>query len=149
MVNDTEEPQVSLAPHIEAVTEVAEKLTATLAAPARARQIVADALNAWQIPPSVVRDAELIVSELAANAVQHTGSPSVRVFCLRGDHLVRIAVHDFSREQPMVVVTDSLDDERGRGMRLVAAYALRWGVDAAIVGKVVWAELAIPRSRRR
>ncbi|MEV5435129.1 hypothetical protein AB0K80_03700 [Streptomyces sp. NPDC052682] len=43
-------------------------------------------------------------------------------------------------------VQDPVTDERetGPGLRIVAAYADRWGVDAApATGKTVWAELAL------
>jgi len=84
-------------------------------------------------------DAGVLITELAANAIVHARSPfSVSV---RSRELtVRIGVRDQSGVAPTVQV-DPVMTSSGRGLRLVAALATRWGVDAASGGKEVWAEL--------
>jgi hypothetical protein len=82
--------------------------------------------------------AALVLSELASNAVRHVGSPfSVRATIERST--LRLAVEDAGspRARPAMPV------RRARGLGVVDALALRWGVDEAPPGKVVWAELAL------
>ncbi len=87
----------------------------------------------------LVDDASLVVGELFANAVLHGGG-------CRGVHArqvgsaLRVEVRDASRVQP-VLGWASEHAMTGRGMRLVATVASRWGVDPDDDGKMVWAEL--------
>ena len=85
-------------------------------------------------------DAELVVSELVTNATLH-GEPPIVVRVLVGDR-VRVEVHDSGRSAP-ILLRRNTDAMTGRGLAMVAALAVNWGVDAAPSGgKVVWAELA-------
>ncbi|MEZ0491684.1 SpoIIE family protein phosphatase [Kineococcus sp. TBRC 1896] len=82
--------------------------------------------------------AEIVVSELVANAVLHGwGTIGLRLFDLEG-HL-RIEVEDDSPEQPQVVDARP-DGAGGHGMRLVASLG-RWGSTPTRRGKVVWVEI--------
>ena len=85
-------------------------------------------------------DATLMVSELAANAVAHARTPFVVTVAI-GD-TVRIDVADESPRPPVISKT-SPSDERGRGLAIVRALALRWGVDFLRPGKAVWFELPL------
>ncbi|MFD8967029.1 ATP-binding protein [Streptomyces sp. NPDC059568] len=108
----------------------------------RARRLVRTALNTWGLG-NLVDTGELIVSELVANAVQHSGCPAMRVSISRSsDDRVRITVRDNSRAAP-VVRKPSSDAEAGRGMLLIEAHACRWGTDVRRWGKHVWAELLV------
>ncbi|MBD0674977.1 ATP-binding protein [Streptomyces sp. CBMA156] len=88
--------------------------------------------------------AELLLSELFANAVQHTHTPDdhhieIR-FTLTPDHLLRIEVHDADTEHPTLRAA-APDDEHGRGLFLVNELAHRWG-SATLpdgIGKFTWA----------
>lgn len=106
----------------------------------QARLLVSAALNTWQLS-HLIDDGQLIVSELVANAVQHSRCHRVRVSLerLTGGR-VRVAVSDKSPSRP-AVVTPSVDEEAGRGLLLVGSLADDWGVDYRGWGKVVWAEL--------
>src|SRR5690606_39062161 len=53
---------------------------------------------------------------------------------------VRLEVRDGSPEHP-VPAAATADSMTGRGLRMVASIAARWGVDHSGEGKVVWAEL--------
>jgi hypothetical protein len=53
-------------------------------------------------------------------------------------------VHDAS-PLPLVQQVVASMRQSGRGLGLVAAVALRWGVEPRVDGKVVWAELASSR----
>jgi anti-sigma regulatory factor (Ser/Thr protein kinase) len=86
-------------------------------------------------------DAQLVVSELATNAVMHAGSPfSVSV---RYDgSAIRIAVHDWNPMLP-VLRNGGPAAPSGRGLHLVRMLARDWGVERSPDGKTVWAELAL------
>ena len=86
-------------------------------------------------------DAQLVVSELATNAVVHAGSPfSVSV---RYDgSAVRIAVHDWNPTLP-VLRYGGPTAVSGRGLHLVNTLARAWGVERSPGGKTVWAELPL------
>jgi anti-sigma regulatory factor (Ser/Thr protein kinase) len=86
--------------------------------------------------------AELLVSELVTNAIQHVG-PGAAETVLRleyGGSWLRIEVHDASPHGPQPRTPDWLD-ESGFGLLLVDALADKWGVEQTAQGKAVWAEL--------
>ncbi|MFI0894844.1 ATP-binding protein [Streptomyces sp. NPDC020983] len=96
--------------------------------------------------------AELVLSELVTNAVNHARPPHGRRIGTRFERLehgVRIEVHDASEWKPELQRA-SADDESGRGLALVDALTDgRWGVSARQgPGKVVWAVCADRPHRR-
>lgn len=107
-----------------------------------ARRFVREKLSEWGVDePS--DDAQLVVSELAANALTHADS-SYRVRIINTGPALRIEVEDGGvgtpEPQPLTET-----EEHGRGLHLVGALAASWGMDAGETGgKRVWAELAIP-----
>ncbi|AXG78277.1 ATP-binding protein [Streptomyces paludis] len=107
----------------------------------RARLLVSAACTAWELA-GLVDSATLIVSELLANSVEHSGSRLVRVVVSHPEHgRVRVAVADNSRTQPTPrTAPDNAED--GRGLAVVQALADRWGTDVRRWGKLVWAECA-------
>jgi anti-sigma regulatory factor (Ser/Thr protein kinase) len=86
------------------------------------------------------RHAEIVqvASELAANAVEHAGVPvELRAFATRQ----RVVVETTDRSAlPPVRRRSGHDDERGRGLALVAALSDAWGVRLGLGGKTTWAE---------
>jgi anti-sigma regulatory factor (Ser/Thr protein kinase) len=104
------------------------------------RHLVTDTLRAWG-HDALVPDAALLVSELATNAVRHASSP-FRATVSRSDSTVRIAVEDLGSTEPQLRPAD-LERLGGRGVALVDAVSMSWGVDPAPLGKVVWCELPI------
>lgn len=87
--------------------------------------------------------ARLLVSELAANAIEH-GSGIVLLVVAREGEGVRVYVDDENPDPPVVMEPRSLM-EHGAGMRLVEALADDWGVVArgdGQRGKRVWFALA-------
>ncbi|AJE81382.1 MULTISPECIES: ATP-binding protein [Streptomyces] len=110
-----------------------------------ARDTVRGRLRAWQLPGEVCADAVLLVSELATNAVVHSGSS--RVLCglsLTSGTRLRIEVHD---EGQMAVCPPGAqagpEDEGGRGLLIVQQLADSWGAarSTRTGGKAVWAVL--------
>jgi anti-sigma regulatory factor (Ser/Thr protein kinase) len=112
--------------------------------------------SSWQFDEDRIGIAELLMSELASNAIQHSGVPEpqrvnalayaelkligVRLLEFR-DSLV-IEVWDTSQKPPVLLEPDYAT-ERGRGLQLVDALSIRWGhYDARMGGKVVWCQIA-------
>ena len=86
-------------------------------------------------------DALVIVSELAANAVEHARTPFT-VEVQRSGDLARLVVRDDSVLQP-VVRHPHPATRGGRGLALVNLLADSWGVTQTPQGKLVWATLRI------
>ncbi|MFE3124339.1 ATP-binding protein [Streptomyces hydrogenans] len=109
-----------------------------------ARRLVVAALARWGMSEDVAERVELIVSELATNALRHarTCGASIRVTVTRGeDEHVQVAVSDLDRRSVTRRPAGPYD-EGGRGLDLVAALSVRWGCDYRHWGKRVWADLA-------
>lgn len=105
------------------------------------RRWLRSALEHWD-EHDLVDDANVVVSELATNAIRHAESPfriTVTRLVLDAGRLVRLAVEDLSVGHPAL---NSSEHEQlgGRGVHLVAQLATRWGVDGHEAGKTVWAE---------
>jgi anti-sigma regulatory factor (Ser/Thr protein kinase) len=80
-------------------------------------------------------EAQLVVGELVTNAVMH-GSPPIRLSAIPHASGLRVEVRD-GRPDLGPPARDS------RGLQLVEAVALEWGIDSHSDGKVVWAFLPI------
>jgi anti-sigma regulatory factor (Ser/Thr protein kinase) len=116
-----------------------EPLAASVAA---ARTLVTQACLLRNLP-DVLQDACLIVSELAANAVEHACTDFIVTVSHRGPRL-HVAVHDRvsmfpRRHEPEVAGPRAAIEERGRGLPLVDEISAAWGVVPTRHGKVVWA----------
>jgi hypothetical protein len=118
------------------------RFRATTGAPAAARAYVVATLERWG-RGGMVDAAELIVSELATNAVLHARSSFTVALTASDpdDAAVRLEVRD---DQPALPRRSgyALDAGTGRGLHLIDALAVRWGAEADGRGKVVWVELA-------
>jgi hypothetical protein len=104
-----------------------------------ARGLVRQACDAWDLLP--LRDvASLIMSELAANAVEHARTDFVATVSKSASGL-HLAVRDGVFHYPRLseVAPGRQLDERGRGLRMIHAVAAAWGAMPARGGKVVWA----------
>ncbi|MCW2595888.1 MAG: hypothetical protein JWP39_1776 [Jatrophihabitans sp.] len=121
------------------------QLVAVLPAEARsaahARMLVLSVCRRWRAE-GVCSDAELVVTELVANAVRHAGTEiTIRLAVLEGERGgVRAEVSDSSKRPVRPRHADALA-ESGRGLFLVDLLSTRWGADASSDGKTVWAEL--------
>ncbi|MFD8726306.1 ATP-binding protein [Streptomyces sp. NPDC059629] len=106
-----------------------------------ARRLVRTALAAWYLE-NLTDTGTLLVSELVANAVQHTNSRMIRVVVSRpSERFVRVGVVDKARVMPALVRPGQDLLTGGRGLLLVDALADRWGTDLYRWGKQVWAEM--------
>jgi anti-sigma regulatory factor (Ser/Thr protein kinase) len=107
-----------------------------------ARTFVARELAGWGLG-YLSDDAELLVSELVTNAYQHAPGPeSFELEISADDERVRLSLADGSSTRP-VLAEPHPSAARGRGIRIVATIATRWGADNYLAGKRVWAELAL------
>jgi hypothetical protein len=118
------------------------------------RQIVGDQLKSWGIP-DLTDQAQLAVTELAANVVRHVGenTPAALVMDLDDNHL-SLELHDTSATLPRLRRA-APDAESGRGLSLLAAISVDWGSVPTPTGKAVWCKLApasasaLPATSRR
>ncbi|WP_274561674.1 ATP-binding protein [Streptomyces spiramyceticus] len=87
-------------------------------------------------------DVQLCVSELLANVITHVGegTPVTLRVSGTGDR-TRVEVTDPDPRALPVHLHAAEDAESGRGMALLAAVALRWGVQQRAGSKTVWCEL--------
>lgn len=93
----------------------------------------------------VADDAELVVNELASNAVIHAGTPFVVTVHRDGSQLL-LTVEDGTSERPNLMTADATE-ARGRGLAIVNALSQDWGSDESLgTAKSVWASFALPAS---
>jgi hypothetical protein len=116
------------------------ELEPELGSPGEARALIRAACLAWGVDDGVRDDAELVVSELVANVVDHAGTRCT-LDVSKSDEGLLIEVRDFySCPSPQARPVDPLA-RRGRGLQVVAAVSSRWGVTPFPDGKSVWALL--------
>ncbi|MGW5507157.1 ATP-binding protein [Streptomyces albogriseolus] len=93
---------------------------------------------------ALVDDAELIVSELVTNAIQHGGGQQITMTMTVRDGLLHLAVHNETPGRPVARDAPS-DAERGRGLLLVDfltdTHGGTWGTDHD--GATIWCTLAV------
>lgn len=87
--------------------------------------------------------AQLVVSELATNAIRHTrsGLPGGRfgVTLHAGSTLLILAVHDEGGPSTPHQCEAEDEDQCGRGLYLVETLSARWGVHGDNASRTVWA----------
>jgi anti-sigma regulatory factor (Ser/Thr protein kinase) len=130
-------------------------LAAVPAAAGCSRRLVRLGLNRWGLV-RMTDDAELVVSELAVNAVRATGRLDPNAKCSGRGNLAAIHVRLLLFDAAIVIEVWDRDcagpaprdvtggEEAGRGLSIVAALSAEWNYFLAPQGgKVVWAELLI------
>ncbi|MFB6962345.1 ATP-binding protein [Streptomyces sp. NPDC056309] len=126
-----------------------QRFSATRRGARLARLLAAYQLTEWGHPRGTEAhdSVVLVVAELAANAVLHGRVPG-RDFALalsfeEGRDVVRIEVTDTHPALP-ARMTPGPDEGGGRGLVLVDALAVDWGLRNRLgPGKTVWAECAL------
>ncbi|MEU2674474.1 SpoIIE family protein phosphatase [Streptomyces sp. NPDC007164] len=111
------------------------------AAVAGMRAAVAEQVDDWGLS-ELAFATELLLSELITNAIRY-GSAPVTVRLLY-DRTLTCEVADSSSTSPHLRDAAAMD-EGGRGLFLVAQLAERWGTRYTPQGKVIWAEMSLPR----
>ncbi|HEY1635391.1 MAG TPA: ATP-binding protein [Acidimicrobiales bacterium] len=104
-----------------------------------ARQLIEAALQRWGDDDST-EVAALLTTELVTNAIVHARTDfSLRV--TTNQDRLRVEVSDSSHDPPRLIPIQD-DEEHGRGLHLVDALSVSWGVDWRADGKAVWFDLA-------
>lgn len=124
----------------DAAREVVVSLPHDLDAPAIARQYLST--HATWLPPELLDDARLLVSELVGNAVRY-GRDQITLRLRPHPPGIGVAVTDGGPDLP--TLPDGRPDPTepsGRGLLIVAAVADAWGVEPQPSGgKTVWFDL--------
>lgn len=119
------------------------ELPGDLTAAGQARSAVRRALAAWGMDDPE-GDSELLVSELVANAAEHGNGNPITVALHRNSVPAGITceVTDTSPVAPTPRRAGP-EDERGRGLAIIAALATASGVRPEPAGKTTWFTLAL------
>jgi anti-sigma regulatory factor (Ser/Thr protein kinase) len=97
-----------------------------------ARRFIAERVE--QLGLNSLPDIQLMVSELATNAVLHAGSPFDVTVERLNDTAVRVEVRDFGQGLPRYF-NRGANAERGRGLQIIDVLADTWGVDTRPGGR--------------
>ena len=101
-----------------------------------------------EVDPRVLRDAQLLTSELVKNSIKHSGSVDpirLRAWARRTGLKVEVADGGFGFELASAAADPR--DEAGRGLLILETLADRWGVNRDARTRV-WFELSLrPVSR--
>ena len=91
-----------------------------------------------QLPCSTAADAELVLTELVANAVAASADVGIVMLTIRLiSSALLIEVFDESEALPSPRCADDLS-ENGRGLQLVEVLTQSWGWHPVANGKIVW-----------
>ena len=125
---------------------VRAELAADLTSARQARSAIRQALTAWRMD-HLSGDAELLASELVANAAEHGDGQPISLALRRhpgpgGRPGITCEVTDTSPAMPRRTDPEP-DAERGRGLAIVAALAHSTGVRTTPGGKTTWFTLAL------
>jgi anti-sigma regulatory factor (Ser/Thr protein kinase) len=115
------------------------------------RRVIVDDLRARDLAPELVDEAEMVVSELVANAVRHARAlpdGTVRVHWKVKGPVVEIDVTDGGGDTTARPAPRSTWAHAGRGLRIVRSLAHEWGVQEERDGHTVWVALGGPSRRR-
>jgi anti-sigma regulatory factor (Ser/Thr protein kinase) len=113
-----------------------------------ARKLIGEAVTSWGFA-EIEFAAKLVGSELVTNAITHGGPPVGLAISICEDALL-IEVSDDgdmwkSVDEPDPLNPPGASDETGRGLLLVEAYAELGVSFPNATGKVVWAQIPLPR----
>ncbi|MFD0371217.1 ATP-binding protein [Streptomyces sp. NPDC127114] len=116
-------------------------MAATAEAVPLLRRFARDTARQWNLDDRADEALAVVVTELVANVVRHSGSPDVAVLLTTTDRTVTVRVHDGGRWRPRRtrLPGDDLDACCGRGLDLVRAYA----TDCAVVRTALGTRVAV------
>jgi anti-sigma regulatory factor (Ser/Thr protein kinase) len=115
------------------------ELPLSVAAPAIARDFVADTLRLHHLEP-LISITQLLTSEAVTNAVLHAQSTSVLRMIFQ-DGRIRVSVSDLGHGEPRLQSPKPETTTGGRGLMIINLLAERWGTIETLSGNEVWFEL--------
>lgn len=109
---------------------------------ASVRRFVRDLATDHEAADTAVEIAQLLVSELATNALVHDPSEEpVQIVVLREGRLLTVEIRDSCPALPTVRRVETMASH-GRGLAIVHRLAHDWGWNPTPAGKSVWFQLA-------
>lgn len=128
-------------------SEITWQLPRAARSAGHARALLRDQLADWKVVGDAAETAELLLSELVTNSVQHAFVPADREIGVRialYEGRLRVEVADANNDRPAPREAQ-VDEECGRGLGLVVALAEKWGCCPRRhgIGKAMWAELLL------
>ncbi len=119
------------------------RLAAVQTSAAEARRRTVEQLTDWRAPGAVRDNAQLVMSELVTNALRHTCSEWVGCELRCDGSVVRVAVSSDGPGPQGPPEPAGDEEESGRGLLLVVALSIGWGVRRSESGRghTVWADL--------
>jgi len=116
-----------------------------------ARRALVSSLRDLNVDATTVDEAEIVISELVANAVRHAKplpDGTIRVNWTVRAGVVEVEVTDGGGPTIPRPAPRSLMAAQGRGLRIVRGFAHEWGVHEDRAGRTVWVSLGGPSRRR-
>ncbi|MEU6229569.1 ATP-binding protein [Streptomyces sp. NPDC047042] len=116
-----------------------------------ARRCVRNMAELQNLPSGAVDDLETITGELAANALEHSDSPTITVALTLAAETATVSVTDEGEGYGPVAPGPTgprPEEERGRGLLITGVLAARWGRRRTGKGLTVWAEVFTDTSDR-
>ena len=117
----------------------------------RVRQAMYEDLSARDVESGVIEEAQIVTSELMANAIRHArplGDHTVRIHWRVKSGVVEVDVTDGGSTTTPRPAPRALWRPSGRGLRIVRSLAHEWGVSEQRGAVTVWASLGGPSRRR-
>lgn len=105
-----------------------------------ARRFASQAVHDFGGSAETLDTTRLLVTELTTNSVVHAHSP-IRLSVVPERDRVRIEVRDDDPTPPEAPREPNPDAESGRGLWLVDALAVDWGINRNERGKTIWFEV--------
>ena len=108
------------------------------------RRALVSELRALEVDGTVIDEAEIVISELVANAIRHAKplpDGTIRVSWTVSDGVVEVAVTDGGGPTTPRPVQRRPWSINGRGLRIVRSLAHAWGVKDDVGSCTVWVSL--------
>ena len=111
------------------------------------RRFTRAVIRRWGLPDNCDEALAVIVTELVANAVKHSGSPDVAVLLATDGTVTTLQVKDTGRWRSPDARHRGTANEvarDGRGLRMVEAYATAWALRSTSAGTRVVVKVILP-----
>ncbi|MDT0382592.1 ATP-binding protein [Streptomyces sp. DSM 42041] len=114
-----------------------------------ARHFVQQTMATWSVPGDIADALVLIASELATNAIAHTGTTTYTVACIRGPHSVELCVSNADGNSQIPLRNADDQDDSGWGLAMLAHLATTWGISRHRDGTRTWARVHLSSAEPR